>query len=69
MGENIVSAALATAIANIGSSKLKTHTCKHIWILIISSQLENVLVYTADVTTNRCSRETIVTQNVGPKTY
>ena len=28
-------------------------SCKHIWILIISSQLENVLVCPADVATNQ----------------
>ena len=50
--ENDVSAAHASDVADIDCSKLKTRSCKHTWIFMISSQLENVLVCPADVATN-----------------
>ena len=42
-----------TDVTDIDCSKSKTRSCKHIWILVISSQLENVLVCPADVATHR----------------
>ena len=45
---NDVSAAHATDVTDVDYS-----SCKHIWILLISSHLENVLVCPADVAINR----------------
>ena len=50
--ENDVSAH-ATGVADIDCTKSKTRSCKHIWILKISRQLQNVLVCPADIATNR----------------
>ena len=51
--ENDVSAAHATDVAKIDCTKLKTRSCKHIWIVTSSRQLDNVLICPADVATNR----------------
>ena len=51
--ENYLSAAHATDVADIDCSKSKTRFCKHILILMIFSQLENVFVCPTDVATNR----------------
>ena len=39
----------ATDVADIDCTKSKTRSCKHIWILMISHQLQNVLVCPADI--------------------
>ena len=49
--ENDVSAH-ATDVADIDCTKSKIRSCKHIWILMISRQLPNVLVCPADIATN-----------------
>ena len=51
--QNDVSAALAADDADIDCSKSKTRFCKYMWIIMISTQLKNVLVCPADVPTNR----------------
>jgi len=38
-------------LQEIDCSKSKTWSCKHIWILMISSELKNVLVWVADIAT------------------
>jgi len=43
----------ATTVTDIGCSKLKTCAYKYIWILRMSIELENVLIYPAGVALNQ----------------
>ena len=57
--ETVMPAALQQPLRwhNVGLTKSKTRTCKHIWVFIISSQLvNNCLVFTPDIAQNRCRK-------------